>query len=357
MLTKSEFQTEIITKEYFLPEYTYPSIKLKDNNKNEFELCDCLIDIGSLYVTIQIKEREQTATSDDQKWFEKKVLKNAKKQLFDSFNYIKNSNNYKFYSNDKQIIIDSNKEIMPIIVFDNENLTEYKKIIYSSKLNKHINIFSLSDFKTMLNTVIIPYDILKYCEYRLQLFYNGPLKRLLIDHIDNFATIIGKPQSEADLSEFYIARTYYQHNINIEYIKFYNVLLKTLSNKCTNNLILQLVQTDTMTAYEFVKKWQMIVENWITIKDYKLHPFKFKTNDNLILLIPKPIDANEDMFHNYYLGIVVYNSYKFSCQKIHSLIFTKVFDDNYSVDYHYIDINEIVNYDEILLNSKKLFEN
>ena len=122
MPTKSEIQTEIISKEYFLPQFTHQSIKVKDFCEHEFELCDCLIEIGSIYITIQIKERDENGTSTDYSWFGKKVLKVAKKQIFDSFNFIKNSNEYKFYNNDQEINIDSAKEIIPIIVFDNKNL-------------------------------------------------------------------------------------------------------------------------------------------------------------------------------------------------------------------------------------------
>ena len=357
MPTKSEIQTEIISKEYFLPQFTHQSIKVKDFNEHEFELCDCLIEIGSIYITIQIKERDESGTSTDYSWFDKKVLKVAKKQIFDTFNFIKNSNEYKFYNNGQEMNIDSEKEIIPIIVFDNKNLKSYKKIVYSSKLNKYINIFNIEDFKTMLDSIIIPYDILNYCNYRLKLFYTGPLKRVLIDHVDDYATLIGKPTTESELAEFYIVRTYYQHNIEPEYIKFFNVILNILKDESTKELIMQLLQSDIITANIFVDNWTSVVKYWISVKHFKPHPFTFKTINNLILLIPKPLDVDMELFNNYYIGTIVYNSNKYDCKYVHSLIFSKEYDDNYSVSYQSIDTREIINYDEILKNSKEVFEN
>ena len=164
-MTNSEKLTSIIAEKFFLPQYIYTDIFVKDND-GEKEFCDCILEFESVYVVIQIKERGKKPTSSDEQWFEKKVVKNAKKQLKDTLAFYKNTENVVF-SKSSEFIIDRDKTLIPLIVFMNANLSNYERVIRSKSIGDVINIFSYNDFETMLQTVVLPYDIICYLQYRL----------------------------------------------------------------------------------------------------------------------------------------------------------------------------------------------
>lgn len=91
-MTKSEKITSMISENFFLPQYIYTDIYVKEG-KLEKEFCDCLIEFSSVYIAIQIKERNENAAGSNEEWFEKKVVKKAKSQLKDTFSFYKNESN------------------------------------------------------------------------------------------------------------------------------------------------------------------------------------------------------------------------------------------------------------------------
>ena len=154
-MTKSEKITSMISEKFFLPQYIYTDIYVKEG-KLEKEFCDCLIEFSSVYIAIQIKERNENAAGSNEEWFEKKVVKKAKSQLKDTFSFYKNESN-QIFSKSSELVLDRTKEVFPVIVFLNNNLEQYKRIIYSESLDMVINIFSVSDFEVMLQTLKLPY--------------------------------------------------------------------------------------------------------------------------------------------------------------------------------------------------------
>lgn len=83
-MTKSEKITSMISRDFFLTQYIYTDVYVKEG-KQEKEFCDCLIEFSTVYIVIQIKERDEHATGSKEEWFEKKVVKKAKSQLKDTF--------------------------------------------------------------------------------------------------------------------------------------------------------------------------------------------------------------------------------------------------------------------------------
>ena len=77
----------------------------------------------------------------NEEWFEKKVVKKAKSQLKDTFSFYKNESN-QIFSKSSELVLDRTKEVFPVIVFLNNNLEQYKRIIYSESLDMIINIFT-----------------------------------------------------------------------------------------------------------------------------------------------------------------------------------------------------------------------
>ena len=224
-MTNSEKLTSMIAEKFFLPQYIYTDVYVR-SGKQESEFCDCLIEFESVYVVIQIKERGKKTEATDQEWFAKKVLKRAKSQLRDTLAFYADTSNT-IFSKDADIIIDRSKTILPVIVFMNSNLQDYSRLVWSDTLGMAINIFSYEDFKIMLQTVVLPYDIVFYLQYRLA-FDGVDSSRMIIDEVDDNATFLFKPVCEKDYAQMFLLRSYYrdilEHNLTEEHILFYNDL-------------------------------------------------------------------------------------------------------------------------------------
>ena len=80
----------------------------------------------------------------------------------------------------------------------------------------------------MLETIVIPYDILNYLAYRT-VFKTVNKGNLVIDDVDDMATFLTLPQNETDYAELFLARTYYkaliQDGVNEYNINLYNYVL------------------------------------------------------------------------------------------------------------------------------------
>lgn len=105
--------------------------------------------------------------SKDQDWLHKKVYKKAVSQIKDTIDMIRKMNviEVESYSGEK-IILDSKKQIYPVIIFDSDD-TDYKQVHVSSQNSDlRINVFSMNDFVKALESVTISYDIVYYLELR-----------------------------------------------------------------------------------------------------------------------------------------------------------------------------------------------
>ena len=105
--------TSLIAQKFFLPQFIYTDVYAKTGDQ-ENEFCDCLLEFESVY----------KATTSDEIWFEKKVVKKAKKQLKDTFAFFADTANT-IMSKNSALVIDRNKTLIPVIVFLNPNLSNY----------------------------------------------------------------------------------------------------------------------------------------------------------------------------------------------------------------------------------------
>lgn len=89
-------------------------------------------------------------------------------------------------------------------MFSFKTFTKYASILSACFANPGKNIFSYDDFKTMLETIVIPYDILNYLAYRT-VFKTVNKGNLVIDDVDDMATFLTLPQNETDYAELFLA--------------------------------------------------------------------------------------------------------------------------------------------------------
>ena len=215
-MTRSEEITSLISKKYFLKQYIFDNLLVKEDGSSENELCDCLIEFSNAYICIQIKEKDSSSNLSAEEWFAKKVLKNAKKQIRDTFTFMRNEHNT-IFSKGLEFCVDRRKSIIPVIVFLNPDVKYYQRITTSRYIDAPINIFSYDDFKTMLEAIIMPYDIINYMVYRT-VFKESERGKIIIDEVSDETTLIFRPKTELDYAHMFLARSYIpqmkKHNIH-----------------------------------------------------------------------------------------------------------------------------------------------
>lgn len=130
-------------------------------------MCDGLFEYCGTYIALQIKERDKSKTTKtNEEWLNEVVYGDAVSQIIKTINGIKTN---KISVNDlyhQPVMLKNDYLIYAVIIFDNKNITKYKRVIEHDNIK--INVFSLEDYVTMMETLILPYDIISYLYYRLQ---------------------------------------------------------------------------------------------------------------------------------------------------------------------------------------------
>ena len=348
-MTNSEKLTSMIAENFFLPQYIYTDVYVK-TGKQENEFCDCLLEFESVYVIIQIKERGEKTKVTDQEWFAKKVVKRAKEQLRDTLAFYADTNN-SIFSKTTDLTIDRTKTILPVIVFLNPDLSNYERVVRSETLGQVINIFSYADFETMLQTVVLPYDIVFYLQYRLA-FEGIDSGRLIFDDVDDNTTILFKPVTEKDYAQMFLARNYYReivkHNLTEDHILYYNDLISQL-NSCKNDrspFMSGLLCVDYKRAATISRNWLKLLE--LAKTDEFVFPFTFTIDDREYLFMVKPKRIPEVEFNLYLERILIYHRYKYKANIAHMIFINYLDSEQFNVEISDVDLTSLTRYDELV---------
>ena len=347
-MTKSEEITSMISKKFFLNQYIYSDVFVKKESQEQ-EFCDCLVEFGSCYIVIQIKERSDKAQTSAEKWFEKKVLKVAKGQIKDTFDFYRDQTNF-IFSKSSDLSIDRDRILIPVIVFVNNDLECYDRIVYSSSLDTDINIFSFGDFKKMLETIVIPYDILSYLYYRTVFKNNRPM--VVFDEIDNNTTVMGTPVNEEDYAYLFLAKSYYkdisERKIAEENIARYNYLISELNTArgcLRDSFISGLLRVDYVRADSIGRNYGKLIE--LAQKEKYVEPYKVFLDDTVYLFLVHPNTVNwDDLLCTLELSMI-YCQYKNKCKFAHVIMFRKEVEDKITVELADFDFSAL-RYDEFL---------
>lgn len=185
IITNSEKICSILCENKFLPEFVFNDLNF-EINKSQKEFADLAIEINNILLIIQVKERNQTLSDEEElKWLKNTVFNKAIKQVKDSFNLQLDSEGIRFKNVKGSTSELSKHKIMPIVVFFNDAITNYSRHYYSEKNNIRINVFNAVDFELMIKNLIIPIDIIKYLEYRTSLVPESH-----VPSIDNLMDIV-----------------------------------------------------------------------------------------------------------------------------------------------------------------------
>lgn len=200
-MTKSEQLCNEIGQKCFSDDFVYENLQYINDVKNKCELCDALFEYADIYLVVQIKERGSSAGKNEQDWLNEVVFGKAVEQISATIHAI---NSFEIQVNNKYhqpVKLHKNNVIVPLIVFDNDLIKEYKKVV---KINNYkVNVLSLSDYKEMMNAIVLPYDIFRYLQERAKWFEsNTSFPHIALSENEN-STIISRIRNEKDFANFY----------------------------------------------------------------------------------------------------------------------------------------------------------
>lgn len=210
-MTNSEKLLSSFSENYFYKELVYSQLKFVPDGGTEIELADLIINLEDVILAIQLKGRnEEDRTQDkniEEKWFKKKCKK-AKEQIKDTISYIKTEKVSFVNARGKITMINSDAEIVPLVVFENKSICKYEHLLRShSNDGLIVNCMSLDDFKYMCRQLLSPLEIIEYIKWRKE-FYNksGSMDLLVTETHKGF--LLSKPQKNEMLVQQYLYEQY-----------------------------------------------------------------------------------------------------------------------------------------------------
>ena len=131
-MTNSEKLLSSFSENYFYKELVYADLKFTPIGGTEIELADLIINLEDIILAIQLKERnEKDRTQDkniEEKWLKKKCKK-AKEQIKDTISYITSEKVSFINARGKKTIINPSAEVVPLVVFENDSISEYEHLL------------------------------------------------------------------------------------------------------------------------------------------------------------------------------------------------------------------------------------
>jgi hypothetical protein len=160
---------------YFLREFTYSHTTFESTPRTEVELADNIVWLNQQILLVQVKERNapsETTTQAEERWFEKKVMKAATRQVRDSLSYLSAS------SQPQVVNCRGDMQVMPRLL----DMQVHKLVVYCAhdalprhcRLVKHhgsrsagfIHIMSAEDYVNLVKTLATPAEIFDYLAFR-----------------------------------------------------------------------------------------------------------------------------------------------------------------------------------------------
>ena len=200
-MNESEKLLSKFSQIYFFEEFVQDNLQFSENNGDSKELADLILNLEDVVIAIQMKERSDGAITmselEEKKWFDNKT-REAKKQIKTTIDLIKHGKIPAFLNKRGiEIKIRKDAEIIPLIIFKNESITDYPRILKKhSETGQNVNCMSLKDFEIMCLMLISPGEIIDYLKYRCQ-FYEK------YGHVINATSL---PECEAALFAYFIKR-------------------------------------------------------------------------------------------------------------------------------------------------------
>ena len=168
-----------LNEHFFFQEFTFSKNQFSPKPGEEVELADSLIWLDDIAVVFQLKERNlsDNPTADgERKWFDKKVVGVATKQIRDTLKYLNTSHQIKLenhrghqYCLNPSNIGTIHKVVCYATAFELPDECSRRKYHKSSTADV-IHLFSAGDYLGIVQTLLTPSELSEYLRFREELF-------------------------------------------------------------------------------------------------------------------------------------------------------------------------------------------
>jgi len=174
------FENDIakLNEHFFFQEFTFSKNQFSPIPGSEVELADNLIWLDEMTIVFQLKERNVSGDSTveaERKWFEKKVLGVATRQIRDTLTYLNSSHqiDVENHRGHRFLLISSNvstvhKVVCYATVHELPDECSRKKFHISSTAGV-IHLFSAHDYLGIVQTLLTPSELSEYLDFREEL--------------------------------------------------------------------------------------------------------------------------------------------------------------------------------------------
>lgn len=170
-----DFVSQVLHSLIFFEEFAFAKSRFSPPGETERELADALVLLDDVLLVVQIKERSEPDVVDsesEQKWFDKKVVRAATKQIRDTMSYLESNESILIYNErGRQFDIASSRsrEVIKLVIH-----RASPKLPSADKNKKHhmsdsvgfIHIFGAEDYLEMARVLRVPEDVIRYLRYR-----------------------------------------------------------------------------------------------------------------------------------------------------------------------------------------------
>jgi hypothetical protein len=157
---------------YFLPEFTFANATFTPHAGTELELADGLIWLDDTAVIFQMKERALSGKNDQssvEKWFQKRVVGEATKQIRDTIKYLDaNSTITAKNSRGQPVTLNSSKlkTLHKVVLYSEPTQSFSRSTHHVSRTAGFIHLLPLTDYEGLVRTLCTPSELFEYLAWR-----------------------------------------------------------------------------------------------------------------------------------------------------------------------------------------------
>lgn len=251
-----------------------------------------------------------------------------------------------------RIIVGSSNMTLSALTTNREwNDRNYKQIHTSSQeKDLRINVFSMCDFKKVLESISIPYDIVLYLEM-CSAFFESTFPDLFINNINETMTSLAKIENEDGLLDYYIAMKNGNKFIDDNALEGFRFIIKSFQERLLDGELYNkkeyketlkyLLKSNRNTIQDFMLRWQMCVEHCMK-KEETMHHFLIDTGNEVGYLYITETSIIEE--YEYIKFILQLFKYKFKLGTVVGVLFNMINNEDYTVEWILISSENV--YDE-----------
>ena len=164
---------------HFFQEFVYSKNTFRPAPpQTEVELADSVLWLGDLLLAFQLKERKPTSEpteTSERKWFDKKILDEATRQIRDTLRYLEENRSISLKnhrSHERTLESGKLKQIHKLVVYlPDKKLPEdcLSKKYHESRTAGVIHIIPAQDYLGIVKTLLTPVEVADYLDFREEL--------------------------------------------------------------------------------------------------------------------------------------------------------------------------------------------